>query len=153
MARQLLHSDFSEKQWKYLCIALGIGENHNDYPAEDIGLITVMSLPDLHIELLDDENKMSKEDMIKNIKDLLEKCDYPTPSELMVECSPVIGSVGNGLNQVIQLVEGFGIDTVLAVSYHRDQEVGEEYIAYEDLSEDVLYEIYMIMEKYYNEIF
>ena len=63
----------------------------------------------------------------------------------MLDCSPCIGSVGNGLNQIIQLIEGFGRDTVLAVSYHRDQEVGEEHIIYDNLSYDIIKEIYDIL--------
>ncbi len=91
---------------------------------------------------------MNKDEQIVEIKRIISKHGVTTSGELGLESSPCVGSIGSGLNQVIQLVEGFYEKDVIAISYHRDQELGEECIDYEDLPEDVIDEIHTIMEEY-----
>jgi hypothetical protein len=68
--------------------------------------------------------------------------------ELELDCSPCIKSMGNGNNNISQLVEEFYSTTVKVVTYLGENEIGEIDLGYEDLSEDIIDEIYNIMEQY-----
>lgn len=91
---------------------------------------------------------MSKEIVIKRIKRIIADWGATTSCELQLDHSPCINSMGSGKNNVSQLVEHFNAETVTAVTYHDELELGEEEIAYEDLSDDILDEILEIMEDY-----
>jgi hypothetical protein len=87
---------------------------------------------------------MDKKETIKEIQELVEVLDQPSFSEMEVESSPCIYSLGN----TVILVEGVSYDDVTAVTYTDDIEVDENDIPYEELSEDVLYEIHSLLENY-----
>jgi len=91
---------------------------------------------------------MTKEEQIKEIKRIIKEFGSTTSSELSLDCSPCINSIGNGKNNVSQLVEHFNQDDVTAVTYNDETEIGEEEISYEDLSEDIIDEVYHIIEAY-----
>jgi hypothetical protein len=91
---------------------------------------------------------MTKDEQIIEIKRIVRKNGVTTSGELNLGSSPCIGSIGNGRNNASLLVEGFYENDVTAVLYYGDQELGEECIDYKDLSEDVIDEIYNIMEGY-----
>jgi hypothetical protein len=88
---------------------------------------------------------MSKAKTIKRIKAILG--DWGG-TKLELDCSPCINSIGNGKNNVSQLIERFNVDSVTAITYHDELELGEEDIDYEDLSNELLDEILNIMEEY-----
>ena len=91
---------------------------------------------------------MEKHEQIAEIKRIIAEWGMVATYELELDCSPCINSIGNGKNNVSQLVEEFYSTTVKAVTYHDELELGDEEIAYEDLSEDLIDEIYQIMEQY-----
>jgi hypothetical protein len=91
---------------------------------------------------------MSKEIVIKRIKRIIEDWGSTTACELELDHSPCINSIGNGKNNVSQLIEHFNADTVTAVTYHDELELGEEDIKYEDLDDYILDEVSEIIENY-----
>lgn len=91
---------------------------------------------------------MEKNEQITEIKRIIAEWGTTTASELELDSSPCINSLGNGKNNVSKLVEMFNSDHITAVTYHDQNELGEEDIVYEDLSEDIIDEIYNIMEQY-----
>lgn len=93
---------------------------------------------------------MSREIEIKRIKAIIKEWGTTTACELSLGSSPCINSIGSGKNNVSQLVERFNSESVTAVTYHDQTELGEEEIAYEDLSDDILSEVVDILEVYNN---
>jgi hypothetical protein len=91
---------------------------------------------------------MKREKMIKRIKEIIGNWGGTTAGELELESSPCINSIGNGKNNVSQLVEYFNAEDVTAITYQDELELGEEDIIYEDLKDDILEEILGIMENY-----
>lgn len=91
---------------------------------------------------------MEKHEQITEIKRIIAEWGSTTTCELELDSSPCINSIGNGKNNVSQLVEHFNAKDVTAVTYHDELELGEEDIAYEDLSEDLIDEIYQVIKQY-----
>lgn len=91
---------------------------------------------------------MNKSDQIYEIKRVISEWGSTSSCELELSCSPCINSMGNGKNNVSQLVERFMSDGVEAVTYHDEVELGEEFIPYEDLDENLVDEIYNIIMEY-----
>jgi hypothetical protein len=87
---------------------------------------------------------MDKKEIIARIKELVEKHDSPSFSEMEVESSPCIYSLGD----TIILVESVSYNDVTAVTYSDDEEEDENDIPYEDLDDEILNEILEILEKY-----
>ena len=91
---------------------------------------------------------MTKHKQIKAIKKIMEEFDSLSAMEMMLDSSPCINAIGSGKNQTIQLAEIFEKDGVIAITYHNDLEIGEEYIMYENLDENVIDEILKNLEDY-----
>ncbi len=88
-----------------------------------------------------------KDSKIAYIKRVIADWGSTTTAELEAEGSPVISSIGNHPNTSV-LVETFYSNGVEAVSYVDEMETGSNTIAYEDLSDDVIDEIYILIERY-----
>jgi len=86
--------------------------------------------------------------VIKRIQDIIRKRGEVTDMELELDSSPCIVSIGNNMDNVSQLIEVFKPTLVEAVTYHGEQQIDESYIAYEDLSDEILDEILEIMVQY-----
>lgn len=91
---------------------------------------------------------MTKQEQISEIKRIINEWGSVTSSELELESSPCVNSIGNSIGNISQLVEHFYSDGVEAVTYHDEIELGEEYIYYENLNENTIDEIYHIIEQY-----
>ena len=91
---------------------------------------------------------MEKNEQIKEIKRIIGEWGSVTTAELELESSPCINSIGNGKNNVSQLVERFYSDEVEAITYNDELGIGSENIPYESLTEDVIDEIYNIICEY-----
>jgi hypothetical protein len=85
---------------------------------------------------------MEKTEIINHIQKIIVKFGEFTTADVEANSSPVIQSLGN----THLLVEQFGEHKVTAVLYVNDMETDEDYISYEDLSEDVLQEILMLAD-------
>lgn len=91
---------------------------------------------------------MNREKTIARIKEIIGNWGGVTSCELELDCSPCLNSIGNGKNNVSQLIEHFNAEDVTAVTYHDEIELGEEDIKYEDLDDDILNEVAGIIEIY-----
>lgn len=91
---------------------------------------------------------MSKIEQIKKIRSIIDEWGSVNTCELGLDSSPCIKSIGNGKNNVSQLVERFYRDGVEAITYHDEIELGIEFILYQDLDENIVDEIYNIMLEY-----
>jgi hypothetical protein len=90
-----------------------------------------------------------KEQKIKEIKMIIAEWGVVSIGELtFCESSPCISSIGNGKDNVSQLVEEFRLDYVQALTFIDEQELREDFINYEDLSNELIDEIYEIMVKH-----
>jgi hypothetical protein len=91
---------------------------------------------------------MNRLKTITRIKEIIGNWGSTTSCELELDCSPCLNSIGNGKNNVSQLVEYFNADDVTAVTYQDELELGDEDIKYEDLDDAILNEIAGILEIY-----
>lgn len=91
---------------------------------------------------------MKKEEKILKIKEIIGDWGPTSSVELELDCSPCINSIGNGKNNVSQLIEDFNYDDVTAITYQDEIELGTEDVNYEDLSNEIIDEIYEIIIKY-----
>jgi hypothetical protein len=91
---------------------------------------------------------MTKTEQISEIKRIIGEWGSTSCSELETESSPCIRTIGNGRNNISQLAETFCVDGVEAVTYQHDMEISWDNVDYEDLSEDIVDEIYHIIEQY-----
>lgn len=87
---------------------------------------------------------MSKKSDIYKIKRILSEWGGTSTGELQSESSPIIFSLGN----VSVLAERFYVDNVEAIVYHNDMEIDSDYMNYEDLNDDVIFQIKEILESY-----
>jgi len=96
---------------------------------------------------------MTKEEEIVEIKRILrEHCEGSTSTcELKASSSPCISSTGTNKQNVSVLVERFNSYNVETVTYLNETEITEDEVDYEDLSEDVINEIYQLLEDYETE--
>ena len=88
---------------------------------------------------------MTKEQYISEIKSIIDKWGGTTACELELEASPVYNTFGK---DHIQLVERFNRNSVTIVSYIHETEVDEFEVDYDQLSENLLYDIYDILDQY-----
>lgn len=91
---------------------------------------------------------MTKDEQISEIKRIIREWGSTSCAELETESSPCIKSIGNGRNNISQLVETFYVDSVEAVTYQDDTVIAWDNFDYEELSEDIINEIYEIIEQY-----
>lgn len=89
-----------------------------------------------------------KEAKIKRIKDIIATWGSVSDMELGLDHSPCINSIGNGKNNVSQLIENFNADCVTTVTYQDELELDRDDINYEDLSDDLIDEIADIIDDY-----
>ena len=92
---------------------------------------------------IDMDYKASK---IKYIKDVLAVWGGTSCCELELDHSPSMNSMAGG--SIAELVEEFDAQGVSAVTYDDDMEIGWNDYNYEELSDDVLDEIYEIVQNY-----
>lgn len=94
-----------------------------------------------------------KKSIISNIKRLVEKHGERgatewdtelTTAQMEANSSPVVSNTKGAMT----LCERFGLHKVTVVHYVRDEEVGEDYVPYEELKKDVLEEIEFLIEQY-----
>ena len=90
---------------------------------------------------------MKREEKISEIKRIIKTYGSTSPMELELGSSPCIMSTGNKTN-VSQLIEEFNEDDVNVVSYVNETEVSDDKLTYEELSDDIIDEIFSIMEDY-----
>lgn len=96
----------------------------------------------------DDGIDNEKLDQINYIQKVLTEWGGITAGELELDASPCINSAGNSRKKLFELIESFNVDGVTAVTYHDEIELNESEYNYEDLSEEIIEEIFMIMEDY-----
>jgi hypothetical protein len=90
---------------------------------------------------------MTKHGNIASIKKVIKEWGSTTSCELQLENSPCLNSLGSG--NVCELVEDFNKDGVGTVIYDRHgEEIDWHDYVYEELSEDLIAEIFNIMEIY-----
>lgn len=86
---------------------------------------------------------MEKEELIYQIFRIIGDYGSFTTADVAADSSPCIASLGSHTHQ---LIEQFGPFKVTAITYVHDTEVDEDYIRYNDLSEDILEEILVLAE-------
>jgi hypothetical protein len=89
-----------------------------------------------------------RSEKIRYIKKVLNDWGNTSCCELELDHSPSLSSIGNGDSNICELVEQFDVDGVETIVYDDDIELEYNHYSYEDLSDDILDEIYDIMEKY-----
>jgi hypothetical protein len=88
---------------------------------------------------------MQKRTIIKKIKSIIAEHGSFTTADVEANGSPCIASLGKDTHQ---LAEEFFQHKVKAVIYVHETETSEDFIAYEDLSKDVLEDILLLAEDY-----
>jgi len=117
------------------------------FPGRAYLAVPIESIPEL-IEALK-SLAPSKNDKIKEIKEIIMVWGSVVMGELtFCDHSPCISSIGNGKNNVSQLIEGFRLEYVQAITYQDELELGEDFINYEDLSDELIDEIHGILKEH-----
>ena len=93
-------------------------------------------------ETIDESEKTSK---INRIKEILGIWGMTTTADLELESSPSYFIISN---DVCALVEEFTQDYVRVITYNDDIQIDENDVPYEDLSDELIDEIYDIIENY-----
>jgi hypothetical protein len=83
---------------------------------------------------------------IRYIKDVLDKWGATSCTELELDHSPSMNSLAGG--DVCELVEQFDVEGVETIVYNDEIELEYNRYRYEDLDDDIIDEIYWIMEGY-----
>lgn len=91
---------------------------------------------------------MTREEKISEINDIISEWGSTTSTDLKLVKSPCIKSLGNNHTNVSQLIESFYVDGVNVVTYHNDVEMDVDFLEYEELSDNILDEVYYIIEAY-----
>jgi len=91
---------------------------------------------------------MNKEEKIARIKSIIADWGSTNTAELDLDCSPCISSAGTNRMNVSTLVERFNLDDVEIITYNNETEIANDFIPYEDLSEEVIDEVFEIIEAY-----
>lgn len=90
---------------------------------------------------------MTKQKKIEEIKRIIGDWGSTDVCELEADHSPCISSTGNKRN-ISVLAERFSVDDVEVVTYIDETEIGSEFWEYEKLSEEVIDDIYSLIEQY-----
>jgi len=91
---------------------------------------------------------MEKQEMINECKRIIGDWGSVNTAERQLDCSPCVRSVGNGKQNVSDLIERFDVDGVEVVVYNDEIEVTSYDLKYEDLDDDILDEVYNILDIY-----
>ena len=91
---------------------------------------------------------MEKQEMINECKRIIGDWGSVNTAERELDCSPCVRSVGNGKQNVSDLIERFDVDGVEVVVYNDEIEVTSYDLKYEDLDDDILDEVYNILDIY-----
>ena len=91
---------------------------------------------------------MNKEAKISECKRIIGDWGFVNTAELELDCSPCVRSVGNGKQNVSDLIESFSTDSVEVVVYNDEIEVSTYDLLYEDLDDDILDEVWGILNVY-----
>jgi hypothetical protein len=86
-----------------------------------------------------------REEKIEFIKKVLNTWGTTSTSELELESSPIYNNL---TGKICTLVEEFTEDYVRVVTYDDDIDIDEEDVPYEKLSDDLIDEIYSLIEQY-----
>jgi len=86
-----------------------------------------------------------RQNKIDRIVEILSEWGEITTSELELESSPVYNNL---TGKICTLVEEFTEDYVRVVTYDDDIDINEYDVPYEDLSDDLIDEIYEIIDQY-----
>lgn len=91
---------------------------------------------------------MTKEEQISEIKRMIQNHFEGSTStcELEADSSPCISSAGTNKMNVSTLVERFNISGVEIVTYNNETEIASDNLSYEELSEDIIDEIYNLLD-------
>ena len=114
--------------------------------------IPIVNLPQM-IEKLQHIVKIENEAKIIRIKQIINEWGETTSTELRLNASPCISSFGNGKKNHSQLIEGYKLKGVDVAFYNNDNLLNEFFKPYEELSTEILNQVYEILEKYYADCF
>jgi hypothetical protein len=89
-----------------------------------------------------------KEKLIRKIKRILEEWGNTTSGELQLDHSPLKNSIGESKTAIVELVEYFNHTDVGTIVYQDEQELDENFYSYEELDDELLYEIENIIANY-----
>ena len=89
-----------------------------------------------------------RSEKIRFIKETINKWGETSCCELELDHSPCLTSTGNGGGNVCELVEQFNEDGVESIVYDDEIELEYNNYNYDELSDDIIDEIYDIMENY-----
>ena len=89
---------------------------------------------------------------IKRIKDILGVWGATSCGELNLDHSPCKNSIGNGKDNISELIEQFDANGVSSVVYHDETEIGWNDYNYEDLEDYLIDEIADIIDQYETEM-
>lgn len=93
-------------------------------------------------------SEFTKAGKIKRIQHVINEWGATSCAELQRDHSPCKSSIGNGKQNVSELIEQFELNSVSAVVYNDEQEIGWNDYTYEELEDYLIDEILEIMEDY-----
>jgi hypothetical protein len=92
-----------------------------------------------------------RSEKIRYIKKVLNDWGNTSCCELELDHSPCLTSTGNGGGNVCELVEQFDVEGVETIVYDDDIELEYNNYKYDELEDDIIDEIFNIMEQYETE--
>ena len=89
-----------------------------------------------------------REQNIAYIKKVISEWGATSDVELELDHSPCLNSIGNGKDNVSELIERFNADGVETTVYHDEITIADNNYSYEELPDEVIDEIVEIMKNY-----
>ncbi len=107
----------------------------------------IISTATHQLRIVENDNS-DRERKIAIIKRIIEVWGETTVTELELDHSPCLNSIGNGIMNVSELVEEFMPNGVNTITYHDDMDLGYSNYSYDELPDEIIDEIYQIMLDY-----
>lgn len=101
-----------------------------------------------HIKKVEFAMSDVRQEQIQEIKRIIEKWGPTNSCILELDSSPCLNSIGNGKNNISELIESFNRDGVGTVVYQDELELDYNDYRYDELSDDMLEAVYEIMVDY-----
>ena len=123
-------------------------QNDEELPVHWSFLIDIEKKEDWTGSNIDGIHQFDKARKISEIKHIIECWGETTSTDLELDSSPCLNSIGSGHKNISELVEKFKPNGVNTITFQGENELGYSHYSYEELSDEIITEILKIMESY-----
>lgn len=123
-------------------------QNDEEFECHWSFLIDIEKKEDWTGSNLDGIHQFDRANQIDQIQSVIQRWGATTSTDLELDHSPCLNSIGNDVLNVSELVEEFKLAGVETITYQGENDLGYSQYAYEELPDDIITEIYKIISNY-----